>query len=287
MDNIKFINHPNEFSFEQKDCITIFGNGPSLKDIPKGYKFKGELIGMNRIDTFIQDHNLKLSLYIYITDNIMNKEWGNEWYSSLYNGFKISKSTIISNQVYQFLLKDNRAESKEILSSDLYVVNCLKEPRLYMSNAIVEPKSYFTKTGTSINFASQIALLFNPKEINFYGVDLGWKTTSKEKQNDPNHYHSNYFARINSGYYENARMHHVHDVLAKIFKQRKIEIKNFSPRTIVECYDVYDLETKKLVKNKEINNKNIFERHTLTFIDETKNDLKRIIIKVLKVLKIK
>ena len=82
-------------------------------------------------------------------------------------------------------------------------------------------------------------------------------------------------------------MHHVHDVLAKIFKQRKIEIKNFSPRTIVECYDVYDLETKKLVKNKEINNKNIFERHTLTFIDETKNDLKRIIIKVLKVLKIK
>ena len=283
MDNIKFINKPNEFAFEEKSCVTIFGNGPSLKDIPKNYKFSGELIGMNRIDSFLDDHNVKLSIYIFITDNIANKEWGNEWYSSLHNGFKISKKTIISDEVYQFLLNDKRDTSKEILNSDLYVVNCLKEPRLYMLNSVVYTSRYFTKSGTSINFASQIALLFNPNEINFYGVDLGWKTTSKEKQNDPNHYHGNYFARINSGYYENARMHHVHDVLAKIFKQRNIEVKNFSPRTIVECYDLYDLQTKELVKEKKILYSHIFERHLLTFIDETKNDLKRSVLKLLKI----
>jgi len=287
VDNIKFINKPSEFNFEQKECVTIFGNGPSLKDIPKGYEFNGELIGMNRIDAFINDHNIELSLYIFITDNIANAEWGDEWYSSLYNGFKISKETIISDEVYQFLLNDDRETTKEILNSNLYVVNCIREPRLYMLNAIVEPIDYFTKSGTSINFASQVALLFSPKEIDFYGVDLGWKTTSKEKQHDPNHYHGNYFARINSGYYENARMHHAHDMLAKIFYKQNIYVKNFSPRTIVECYDVYDLHTNKKTKSKMINSSNIYKRWALTFFDETKNDLKRSIIKIMKVLGLK
>jgi len=287
MDNIKFINKPSEFDFTTEDCITIFGNGPSLKDIPKGYNFQGKLIGMNRIDSFIQDHNIKLFIYIFITDNIANKEWGNEWYSSLYNGSQVSEKTIISKEVYQFLLNDSRKTTQEILSSELYVVNCIKEPRLYMFNSVVYPKEYFTKSGTSINFASQIALLFKPEKINFYGVDLGWKTTSSEKQYDPNHYHSNYFARINSGYYENARMHHVHDMLYKIFEKNNIKIKNFSPRTIVECYDVYDLETNKLVKNKEIIKNNILKRHLLTLIDEMKNDLKRMIVKFLIFMRLK
>jgi hypothetical protein len=242
---------------------------------------------MNRIDHFVNEHDIELSYYIFITDNIENEEWGDDWFKSLYTGFKASKTTIISNDVYVFLLGDEREESSEILAAPLYVVMCIKEPRLYMPSSVIFPHTFFTKSGTSLNFASQLAMLLRPKELHFYGVDLGWKTTSSVKQNDPNHYHTNYFARINSGFYENARMHHVHDKLIKLFHSQSIVVKNFSPRTIVECYDVYDINTKKLTSEGFISKGNALVRLSLTFYDETRNDFKRLVVKILKFLGIK
>lgn len=286
MAKIRFIESPQQLKLGRLDVVNVLGNGPSLKDIPLDFEFEGFLIGMNRIDSFVMDRGLQLDAYIFVTDNIENEEWGSEWLGSLENGTKHSKLTIISSEVYEYLKASNFPESHTILSANLVVLSCIKEPRLYLPNSVVEPTAYFTKSGTSINLAVQISMLGNPQQLNFFGVDLGWVSTSKIKQSDPNHYHSSYFARINSGFFENARMHLVHDRLASIFKKRKIMVRNFSPRTIVDCYDQYGFDGD-LVKSKNGSLNKVVYRNLLVLWDEVTMDLKRIIVRVLRLLKLR
>ncbi|WP_456296404.1 hypothetical protein M1D72_20975 [Vibrio sp. AK197] len=266
--------------------ITIIGNGPSLKSTPKDFFIGKTLIGMNRIDSFILQNDLYLKVYIFVTDNIENKNWGEDWFNSLFICSERSEFTLISKEVYKYLLESDSAQSKVILSRNIIVINCLKEPKLYSKNAVIYPDEYYTKSGTSLNLASQIALSIGVKNIEYCGVDLGWKTTSKSKQNDPNHYSSSYFARIKSGYIENCRMHHVHDRLSILYKNKGISVKNFSPLSIVEVYDNFDFNDNVIFYG-VFSKGSFFKRQLVSIYSELKNELLRIILRVLKLLKVK
>ena len=163
---MKFIKKPQYLKVKTSEKISVLGNGPSLKLVPPNHKFEGIIFGMNRVDRFLEKHNLTLDYYIFVTDNIENPIWGNDWFSSLKNSSEKSKNVIISKAVFD-LLKNKHPDFQE----NFTVLECLKEPKVYSKNSVVYPKDYFTKTGTSINLVLQVALLMNPNEIHLYGAD--------------------------------------------------------------------------------------------------------------------
>ena len=271
-----YINHPNDLEdLKPSKKVTVLGNGPSLNLIPENYTFQGSIIGMNRIDKFLYLRNIKLDHYIFVSDNIKNKEWGEEWFSSLKMCAKKTKNIYISNEVFK-KLKDSYPNYLKTIKCN--VLNCLKEPKIYSSKASIYPSNYFTKTGTSMNLALQMAMLMNPSEIHLYGADLGWRMTSKRKQLDPNHYNKNYHARISSGFFENIRMHYIHDSLLKIFNSRNIRIKNFSPKSIISCYDIYDFYGNKIKRQRNFLLIK-YLRKIFLFYDEIIREIKRTLLK--------
>ena len=123
------INNPNELYEALRDLsereINIFGNGPSLNEIPDYLNFNGISIGMNRIDSFLLKKNHKLDIYIFVTDNIANAQWGDEWLSSLHECAALSKHIIISNEVFTYLKNNQNNEMiKGLLGKNLIVLNC-------------------------------------------------------------------------------------------------------------------------------------------------------------------
>tara|TARA_Y100001956_G_scaffold5226_1_gene4683 strand:+ start:15011 stop:15871 length:861 start_codon:yes stop_codon:yes gene_type:complete len=267
---------------ECKDLV-VLGNGPSLKVTPASFLNEKKIVGMNRIDKFIVENDLELFIYIFVTDNIENKSWGLHWLDSLEKCSKISKYTLLSSDVVEFLNKSSDPKSKEILSRNIIVLECLIEPPLYSNNAVSKSSESLSKSGTSINLASQVAISLGVRDLTYCGVDLGWKKTSKNKQNDPNHYHSNYFARIDSGYIENCRMHSVHDRLSVIYNNLDIKVKNFSPMSTVEVYDNYDFEGN-IIYSGKYNHFSVLNRFLVMSYSEAKNSLKREIVRALRFL---
>ena len=278
-----YVNSPSELSsaIPSISDVSILGNGPSLKLVPDSHLDNKNIIGMNRIDKFIIDKELSLYVYIFVTDNIENLTWGEDWFSSLLKCSELSKYTIISKPVLEHLLLEKKEDSKSFFTNNIIVLDCLIEPILFSKRAVSKPSSKFTKTGTSLNLAVQIAMCLSVKSINFFGVDLGWKKTSSSKHSDPNHYHTNYQARIDSGFIENCRMHSVHDRMYFLLKSENITVKNYSPKTIVEVYDVYDFDGRK-INEATININRIIGRYLVVVWSESKNLFKKFIVNLLR-----
>ena len=192
---------------------------------------------MNRADHILSSLNVNPDVYIMVSDNIMHEVWGREWLASFMNCARKSGVTIVSRQVYDYLLHSKNYILEEV---SLVVLDNLREPYLFSRSCVpVRPIKYFSKSGTSLSLAVQIVALLNATRIFLYGCDLGWHSTGKKSHFDPNHYFSSYQARIPSGFIQNHRMLLIHSYLKFLCENYSIKVINASPGTLIPYYPVH------------------------------------------------
>ena len=182
--------------------IVILGNGPSIKNYIKYSKtINACVIGFNRVDRFLSDNDLNLDIYICVSDNVSNRDWGYEWTLSMSKAIMKSKISILSEEqlisLHHWKLWNDEFSTKIVLVDEL-----LTEYPLYSAKAFPFKTNYnksceiqLSKTGTSVNVGYCIAASLRCKIIHLF-CDLGWKLTKGKMGTDLNHYFSDYQAEF-------------------------------------------------------------------------------------------
>lgn len=219
--------------------VFLIGSGPSLKKTDLDLIKDEYSIAMNRISLIYPETEWRPAYYLYTADNINNKNWGDEWQTSVNEAVSLPSTTSF---VWR-LFADRITDHPNIVWIDNVTERDIAEEGTFSTNAA----QWISKTGTSMNVAFQLAYFMGFDEVILLGCDLNWKTATG-LQGDPNHFDPNYSARIPDGERERLRMRSTHEYAYKFFKEAGREVYNATVETFLDVYPLVDFKT--VAKNK-------------------------------------
>ena len=216
----------------------IIGNGPSLNQIDLSLLDNEISFAMNRISLLYNRTSWRPTYYMYCSDNVNNSVWGKELTKDIKNAVEQKATTaFIWNRFKHVIIQGGKLAKNPNWFDDMTEYGPDDE-RSFSIDAV----DRLDKSGTSMNVVFQLAYFMGIKEIFLLGADLGWKTTSRNKQTDPNHFDSSYNAHIGNGDWENAHMRRTHQLVKKHLDKLGVKVYNASKKTLLDVYPLVNYE---------------------------------------------
>ena len=214
----------------------LVGNGPSLNktnfDLVKS---SGCTFAMNRISLLYKRVKWRPTYYIYCSDNIRNKNWGDDW--------KRSVDEAVADPKTHSFLWDAYVDRINLNDVSPTIINNITEfPENSSGFFSPSPQQFISKSATTLNVAYQLAFLMGFSEIVLLGTDLNWQSTSGGDI-DPNHFDSSYGAKIPDGPLERIKMRRGHIAAKSVLGNNGIQIFNATAGTLLDVFPLRRLET--------------------------------------------
>jgi len=246
--------------------VVLVGNGPSLAETNLDLIEQKDIcsIAMNRIDLIFPKTKWRPTYYLYASDNIFNELWGERWKSSVNNMINSGTTCFIKKDYKRHLVtKDKEADNvywfeaidfinewkrkrfkQKIMEAFKLYAPSLKIKPISMSDRVFSknPKEYLSKFGSSMLIAYQLAYYMNFSKVILVGCDLKWRTSTKQKDEDPNHFVKNYGANIAFGLEDSLLVKTAHELAKKHLNDKGIRTVNASIDTELEIFERKKLE---------------------------------------------
>lgn len=215
----------------------ILGNGPSLNQTNLDLIKNEYSIAMNRISMLYSRTSWRPTYYVYMSDNVLNPEWGKQWTKSVNEAVRERGTTSFIWKHYIDSIE------RQNLSNRVVEVQSITEGEIGDLNTFsTNASQWISKSSTTMNAALQLAYYMGFSQIFLIGIDLNW-TTTDSKKGDPNHFDTSYSARIADGEAERKRMRDAHKFAYGFFKESgNRQIYNASVSTLVDVYPLVDFK---------------------------------------------
>lgn len=224
--------------------IFLVGNGPSLNDMNLDLLENEDSIAMNRIELIYPKTKWRPSYYIFCSSNCGDARWGKKWSKSIVNAAKEEKTQPLIWNRFKKTIERNAGEKLD--DSTIYLEkfseNKIGQDNCFSTNA----EKRLDKSGTTMNVALQLAYYMDYDEVYLIGCDSNWVSatnTTKTKEGDINHFHSDYHAYIGNGQHEFWRMNTTHLTAAKHYKAANKKIYNAGINSAIDAYEKIEFKS--------------------------------------------
>jgi hypothetical protein len=174
--------------YEGERCF-IIGNGPSLRKTPLDLMKDEYCFAMNRIDLVYEWTDWRPAFYSLVTTSVSDKLWAESSKEVIASGIPSFVDVSIMYHYIQWPPPDNVVVlSSTKPSEDTWTIPQIDWWQYDISKGVC-------KHGTSALAAMQIAMYMGFNPIYLVGCDLGYKPFDYEKDIDPNHYSTKYWAK--------------------------------------------------------------------------------------------